>query len=215
MSLKNGDGMTMKLIAGIDEAGRGPLAGPVMAAAVILNPKKRIKGLDDSKKLTSKQREALYLQIIEKALTYGIAQADVAEIDQYNIHQATMLAMQRAFALLTVTPTLAFVDGKCTPKLPVIAEGIVRGDQRIHAISAASILAKVTRDQWMTLANLQYPGYGFAEHKGYGTAQHLKALQELGTTPIHRKSFAPVKQIIEACTPKKLINEELDLLADP
>lgn len=203
--------MTTKLIAGIDEAGRGPLAGPVVAAAVILNPKYRIKGLDDSKKLTAKQREALYIQIIEKALTYGIAKADVAEIDQHNIHQATMLAMQRAFALLTVMPTLAFVDGKCTPKLPVITEGIVHGDQRIRAISAASILAKVVRDQWMTMADLQYPGYGFAEHKGYGTEQHLKALQNLGITPLHRRSFAPIKQIVEARELQQIMNQELDL----
>lgn len=204
--------MEVKIIAGIDEAGRGPLAGPVVAAVVILNPRKRIRGLDDSKKLTPKQRDELYPQIVNKCLDYAIARAEVEEIDKYNIHQATMLAMQRAFSLLSITPMLVLVDGKCVPKLKIRADGIVHGDQKIAAISAASILAKVTRDQLMVEADKIYPGYGFAKHKGYGTLQHQEAIKKLGVSPIHRRSFEPIKTITKNTESKGIFNQELDLI---
>lgn len=182
------------LIAGVDEAGRGPLAGPVTAAAVILDDRQPIPGLADSKKLTARQRDQLFDEIRAKALCYCIAQADVEEIDRLNILQATMLAMQRAVAGLRLKPVKVLVDGNCLPRLPILAEAIVKGDDKVAAISAASILAKVTRDRLCDDMHARWPDYGFSQHKGYGTAAHLQALRVLGPTPWHRQSFAPVMQ---------------------
>lgn len=184
------------LIAGVDEAGRGPLAGPVVAAAVILDDLKPIKGLADSKKLTALRREKLYDEIRAKALCCSIAIASVEEIDNLNILQATMLAMKRAVEGLRLKPHKTLVDGNRLPKLDMLAEAIVKGDALVPAISAASILAKVWRDQWCTEFDLQYPQYGFAGHKGYGTARHLEALKLHGACPQHRKSFAPVAGVL-------------------
>ena len=180
------------LVAGVDEAGRGPLAGPVVAAAVILDDSQPIVGLADSKTLSERKRARLYHEIMGKALCCSVASASVEEIDALNILQATMLAMQRAVQGLRLKPVKVLVDGNRLPKLDVVAEAIVKGDSKVAAISAASILAKVTRDQWMDDMDERYPGYGFVKHKGYGTAVHLQALRELGATPIHRRSFAPV-----------------------
>jgi ribonuclease HII len=180
------------LIAGVDEAGRGPLAGPVVAAAVILDDLKPIKGLADSKQLTAKRRERLYDEIRAKALCCSIAQASVEEIDRLNILNATMLAMQRAVAGLRLKPAKVLVDGNRLPPLDVLAEAIVSGDALVPAISAASILAKVTRDRLLDELDQRHPAYGFAKHKGYGTAQHLQALMAHGPLPEHRRSFAPV-----------------------
>ena len=180
------------LIAGVDEAGRGPLAGPVVAAAVILDDLKPIKGLADSKQLTAKRREKLYDEIRAKALCCSIAQASVEEIDRLNILHATMLAMQRAVQGLRLKPAKVLVDGNRLPSLDVLAEAIVSGDALVPAISAASILAKVTRDRLLDELDQRHPAYGFAKHKGYGTAQHLQALAEHGPLPEHRRSFAPV-----------------------
>ena len=182
------------LIAGVDEAGRGPLAGPVVAAAVILDELAPIKGLADSKKLSAKRRDSLYDEIRAKALCCSIAEASVEEIDRLNILQATMLAMQRAVAGLRLKPTKVLVDGNRIPQLDMLAEAIVKGDSLIPAISAASILAKVYRDRWCAELHLQYPHYGFDAHKGYGTAQHMAALSEHGPCPQHRRSFAPVAE---------------------
>lgn len=184
------------LIAGVDEAGRGPLAGPVVAAAVILDDLQPIKGLADSKKLTALKRERLYDEIRAKALCCSIAEASVEEIDRLNILQATMLAMQRAVAGLRLKPTKVLVDGNRIPQLDMLAEAIVKGDSLIPAISAASILAKVHRDRWCAELHQRYPLYGFDGHKGYGTAQHLAALQAHGACPEHRKTFAPVTQVL-------------------
>ncbi|WP_133011915.1 ribonuclease HII [Marinomonas flavescens] len=186
------------LIAGADEAGRGPLAGSVVAAAVILDPKQPIKGLADSKKLSEKKREALFIEIKEKALAYAIASASVEEIEQLNILHASMLAMSRAVNQLSVPAEHALIDGNRVPKdLICPAEAVVKGDARHAAISAASILAKVTRDHEIVKMAAIYPGYGLEKHKGYPTVQHLAALKELGVTPIHRRSFGPVKKILE------------------
>lgn len=187
---------TPGLIAGVDEAGRGPLMGPVVAAAVILDDLKPIKGLADSKKLTALQRNKLYDEIRAKALCCSIAMATVEEIDTLNILQATMLAMKRAVEGLRLKPHKALVDGNRLPLLNLLAEAIVKGDALIPAISAASILAKVTRDRWCAEYDLQYPQYGFAGHKGYGTAAHLLALRQHGACPQHRKSFAPVAAVV-------------------
>ena len=184
------------LIAGVDEAGRGPLAGPVVAAAVILDDMNPIKGLNDSKKLSPLQREKLYDEIRAKALCCSVAQASVEEIDQLNILQATMLAMRRAVEGLRLKPHKVLVDGNRLPVLDVLAEAIVRGDATVAAISAASILAKVTRDRWCQELDQRYPQYGFAGHKGYGTAEHLAALRTHGACPEHRKTFAPVAQVL-------------------
>ena len=184
------------LTAGVDEAGRGPLMGPVVAAAVILDDLKPIKGLADSKKLTALQRDKLYDEIRAKALCCSIAMATVEEIDELNILQATMLAMKRAVEGLRLKPHKALVDGNRLPALSMLAEAIVKGDALVPAISAASILAKVTRDRWCFDYDLQYPQYGFAGHKGYGTAAHLLALREHGACPQHRKSFAPVAAVL-------------------
>jgi ribonuclease HII len=184
------------LIAGVDEAGRGPLAGPVVAAAVILDDQNPIAGLNDSKKLTALRREKLYDEIRAKALCCSVAQATVEEIDQLNILQATMLAMRRAVEGLRLKPAKVLVDGNRLPVLDVLAEAIVQGDATIPAISAASILAKVTRDRWCAELDQRFPEYGFAGHKGYGTAEHLAALRTHGACPEHRKTFAPVAQVL-------------------
>ena len=185
------------LVAGVDEAGRGPLMGPVVAAAVILDDLHPIKGLADSKKLTALRREKLYDEIRAKALCFSIAQASAAEIDEINILQATMLAMRRAVGGLRLKPAKVLVDGNRIPTLVIVAEAIVGGDALVPAISAASILAKVWRDRWCQEMDLAYPQYGFASHKGYGTAEHLVALQQHGACPEHRRTFAPVARVLQ------------------
>ena len=185
------------LVAGVDEAGRGPLMGPVVAAAVILDDLHPIKGLADSKKLTALRREKLYDEIRAKALCFSIAQASAAENDEINILQATMLAMRRAVEGLRLKPTKVLVDGNRIPTLVIVAEAIVGGDALVPAISAASILAKVWRDRWCQEMDLAYPQYGFASHKGYGTAEHLVALQQHGACPEHRRTFAPVARVLQ------------------
>lgn len=185
------------LLAGVDEVGRGPLAGDVVAAAVILDPDNPISGLDDSKKLTEKKREALFPEIKEKSLSWSVARASVQEIDQLNILQASLLAMKRAVEGLELQPEHVLVDGNKLPRWTYSAEAVVKGDSRVPAIAAASILAKVVRDREMVVFDGQYPGYGFAGHKGYPTQVHMKALDVLGVTPIHRRSFGPVKRKIE------------------
>ncbi len=184
------------LVAGVDEAGRGPLAGPVVAAAVILDDLNPIRGLNDSKKLSAKRREALFDEIRARALCFAIAEASVQEIDQLNILQATMLAMKRAVESLRLPPKLALVDGNRLPTLSMCSEAIVKGDALIPAISAASILAKVHRDRLCEALHQQYPLYGFDQHKGYGTAQHLAALQAHGPAACHRMTFAPVARSV-------------------
>ena len=184
------------LMAGVDEAGRGPLAGPVMAAAVMLDENNPIKGLADSKKLSAARREALFDEIRAKALCCSVAEASVEEIDSLNILQATLLAMQRAVAGLRLPPKLVLVDGNRLPVLSMQAQTIVKGDALVPAISAASILAKVTRDRWCAEVDAQYPLYGFATHKGYGTAAHLAALRAHGACVQHRKTFKPVADVL-------------------
>ncbi len=184
------------LIAGVDEAGRGPLAGPVVAAAVILDDCHPIKGLADSKVLTASRRENLFDEIRAKALCCSIAQASVEEIEYLNILQATLLAMQRAVHGLRLKPVKVLVDGNRLPTLDVLAEAIVKGDALIPAISAASILAKVQRDRWCVEYDAQFPQYGFARHKGYGTVEHLNALRLHGVCPQHRKTFRPVAEAL-------------------
>ncbi|WP_041523122.1 ribonuclease HII [Gilvimarinus agarilyticus] len=186
--------------AGVDEVGRGPLAGDVVAAAVILDPTSPIEGLNDSKKLTEKHRLFLFDRIKEQALSYCIARASVAEIDSINILQASLLAMRRAVDGLSVSPEHVWVDGNKIPQWRYSAEAVVKGDSRVAAISAASILAKVTRDAEMVAFDKIYPGYGFAGHKGYPTKVHMAALAKLGVSDIHRRSFAPVKQQLEQLT---------------
>jgi ribonuclease HII len=184
------------LVAGVDEAGRGPLAGPVFAAAVILDDLLPIKGLADSKKLTPKKREHLYDIIKAQALCFCVATASVEEIDQLNILQATLLAMQRAVKGLRLKPSKVLVDGNRLPALDIRAEAIVKGDSTVASISAASILAKVERDRWCVEVDAQFPNYGFLTHKGYGTQMHLRALQEHGPCVLHRRSFAPVAKLL-------------------
>ena len=184
------------LIAGVDEAGRGPLAGPVVAAAVILDDRHANKGLADSKKLSARRREALFDEIRAKALCCSIAQASVEEIDELNILQATLLAMRRAVMGLRLPPKLVLVDGNRLPVLDIRAEAIVKGDDKVPAISAASILAKVTRDRWCLEYHQQFPQYGFDQHKGYGTADHLAALRLHGPCPQHRRTFRPVTDLL-------------------
>jgi len=184
------------LVAGVDEAGRGPLAGPVVAAAVILDERHPIKGLADSKKLTARRRERLFDEIRAKALCCSIAEASVEEIDRFNILQATLLAMRRAVSGLRLKPNKVLVDGNRLPTLEVLAEAIVGGDALVPAISAASILAKVHRDRWCLTLDQQYPLYGFAQHKGYGTAAHLAALRAHGPCAQHRTSFRPVAELL-------------------
>ncbi|MBK8840250.1 MAG: ribonuclease HII [Hyphomonadaceae bacterium] len=184
----------VEIICGIDEAGRGPLAGPVVAAAVILDRKRRINGLNDSKQLTEERRDVLAARIKERAITWGIGWASSEEIDAVNIRQANFLAMQRAFAQLSVKPTHVLVDGNDPPPIACRVTCIIGGDALESCISAASILAKTARDAHMVELCAQYPGYGFSRHKGYGVAAHLAALKLLGPTPIHRRSFRPVRE---------------------
>lgn len=185
------------LTAGVDEVGRGPLAGDVVTAAVILDPEKPIVGLNDSKKLTEKKRLALFDEIRDKALSYSIARASIEEIDRLNILQASLLAMKRAVEALPIQPKYVLVDGNRLPKWQYPAQAVVKGDSLHTCIGAASILAKVTRDAEMDTLAEQYPEYGFASHKGYPTKLHLDALREHGVTPFHRRSYAPVRKIVE------------------
>lgn len=185
-----------RLIAGTDEVGRGPLAGEVVAAAVILDSATSIPGLNDSKKLSDKQRQQLAILIKERALALTIGRSSVMEIDSLNILQASLLAMRRAVEALPLRPQLVYVDGKHLPDWGFKSKAIVRGDAKIPAIAAASVLAKVTRDREMEVLDSLYPGYGLAKHKGYPTKQHLEALAKLGPSPIHRKSFAPVSALL-------------------
>ena len=184
------------LVCGVDEAGRGPLAGPVVAAAVILDPTNPVEGLNDSKKLSAKRRELLAIEIRAKALAWSVAEATVEEIDAINILQASMLAMRRAVEGLVVKPVRALIDGNRCPALACKAEAIVGGDGKMESIAAASILAKTIRDAGMRELHLAYPHYGFDRHMGYPTAFHLQALREYGASPAHRRSFAPVAQLV-------------------
>ncbi|MDR1529497.1 MAG: ribonuclease HII [Burkholderiales bacterium] len=181
------------VVAGVDEAGRGPLAGNVVAAAVILHPDRPISGLRDSKTLSAIKRERLADEIRGRALSYAVGESGVEEIDTLNILRATMLAMQRAVKSLNMPPDEVWVDGHCAPSLPHTVRAIVKGDRDVAAISAASILAKTVRDAQMQVLDTEYPDYGFAKHKGYGTAAHLAAIKKFGPCPYHRKSFAPIK----------------------
>lgn len=185
------------LIAGVDEVGRGPLAGAVLAAAVILDPARPIKGVADSKSLTPSRREVLYDLILAQCIAYGVGRAEVAEIDEINIFQASLLAMKRAVENLPVAPHEVLVDGTHCPAVAYPARAIIQGDQTVTAISAASIIAKVTRDREMKQLDLLYPQYGFAQHKGYSTAAHLQALKKYGACEIHRRSFAPVAEVLK------------------
>jgi ribonuclease HII len=187
-------------LCGVDEAGRGPLAGPVTAAAVMLDPEQPIAGLRDSKKLSAAARERLADEIRLRAAAWCVAEASVAEIDQLNILQATMLAMQRAVAGLARAPDDVWVDGNRCPDWAWRSQAVVKGDDKVAAIAAASILAKTTRDQFMRKLHDDYPAYGFAQHMGYGTAAHLAALQAHGACPQHRRSFAPVKLVLDQAT---------------
>lgn len=186
-----------EIICGVDEAGRGPLAGPVFAAAVILDPSRPIEGLRDSKKLNEAKRDLLAPLIKAHALAWAIAEASEEEIDKLNILQASMLAMRRAVEALKTVPTLALIDGNRCPVMPIQSIAIVGGDDKVEAISAASILAKTARDAALVELHAQYPQYCFDQHKGYGTALHLARLREHGASPVHRRSFAPVRQVIE------------------
>lgn len=185
-----------QLIAGVDEVGRGPLAGAVVAAAVILDPAQPILGLADSKKLSAKKREALAAEIRLKALAWSLGRAEVEEIDQLNILQATFLAMQRALESLPIQPEHVLIDGHLCPKINYSMEAIIGGDAIVPAISAASILAKVSRDAELVLLDQLYPAYGFAQHKGYPTPSHLNAIRQHGVLPIHRRSFKPIKTLL-------------------
>jgi len=191
-------------VCGVDEAGRGPLVGAVVAGAVVLDPNNPIEGLRDSKKLTPARREFLYEQIMEKAKAWGVGQASPAEIDEINILQATMLAMKRAIEDLTVRlgawPNKALIDGNRCPELPISAEAIIKGDAKEPAISAASIIAKVTRDRQMQVLDRLHPQYGFAQHMGYPTEAHFAALKEFGACDEHRRSFSPVRKVLEGLT---------------
>jgi ribonuclease HII len=186
-----------EIICGVDEAGRGPLAGPVFAAAVILDPTRPIAGLRDSKKLNEAKRDMLAPIIKAQALAWAIAEASEEEIDQHNILQASMLAMRRAVEALSTVPTLALIDGNRCPVMKIQSIAIVGGDDKVEAISAASILAKTARDAALVALHAQYPQYCFDQHKGYGTALHLSRLREHGASPVHRRSFAPVREVLE------------------
>lgn len=186
------------LVAGVDEAGRGPLAGPVIAAAVILDPAHPIAGLADSKKLTEKRRDHLFQEIRQHALAWAVARATVGEIDEINILQASLLAMQRAVSKLSIPPQKVIVDGNHCPLFPCEAEAIIKGDQTEPAISAASIVAKVLRDRLMQMLDKRYPQYGFSGHKGYPTAAHIEALRQHGVSRVHRLTFGPVRDIKKA-----------------
>jgi ribonuclease HII len=186
-----------ELICGVDEAGRGPLAGPVFAAAVILDPAKPIEGLRDSKKLTEARRDLLAVQIKSRALAWSIAQCSEDEIDTLNILQASMLAMRRAIEGLAMSPTLALIDGNRCPVIPMRSEAIIKGDDKVPSISAASILAKTARDAALVKLHMRYPAYGFDQHKGYPTELHLERLRMHGVSPVHRKSYAPVRMLLQ------------------
>ncbi len=186
-----------RVIAGVDEVGRGPLAGDVVAAAVILDPAKPIAGLNDSKKLSEKQRLDCFAQIQDKALGISIARASVAEIDKSNILRASLLAMERAVRCLSVQPDFVYVDGNQLPEWSYSSQAVVKGDARVNEISAASIVAKVTRDEEMVALEQDFPGYGFAKHKGYPTSAHLEALENLGPCVLHRRTFAPVANLLK------------------
>jgi ribonuclease HII len=186
-----------EIVAGVDEAGRGPLAGPVVAAAVVLDANRPIEGLTDSKLLKPQRREALAAEIRGCAVGWAVASADVAEIDRLNILQATLLAMRRAVLALSCRPDRVLIDGNCLPELEIRAEAVIGGDLSIAAISAASILAKVERDRMMVQMHERYPEYGFARHKGYHTPAHLEALRRFGPCPEHRRSFAPVREAFD------------------
>lgn len=190
------------LVAGVDEAGRGPLAGPVVAAAVILNRSRPIRGLADSKVLCAARREELFEQIRERALCFGVGEASVDEIDRLNILQATLLAMQRAVQALHIVPARVLVDGNRLPILALPAEAIVDGDAKVKAISAASIVAKVHRDRLCAQLHELHPAYGFAQHKGYATPEHLAALRLHGACAVHRRSFAPVREVCGGAVPE-------------
>ena len=196
--------MNLIWICGVDEAGRGPLVGAVVAGAVVLDPSNPISGLKDSKKLTPTRRDFLYEQIIEKAKAWGVGQASPAEIDDINILQATMLAMRRAVedlaSRLGAWPDKALIDGNRCPELPILSEAIIKGDAKEPAISAASIIAKVTRDRQMKILDALHPQYGFAQHMGYPTEAHFAALKEFGACDEHRKSFSPVRKVLEGIT---------------
>ncbi|MEH0698838.1 ribonuclease HII [Vibrio owensii] len=185
-----------RLVAGVDEVGRGPLVGDVVTAAVILDPNNPIEGLNDSKKLSEKKRLALLPEIKEKALAWAVGRCSPEEIDELNILQATMVAMQRAIAGLKVQPDLALIDGNRCPQLPMDSQAVVKGDLRVAEISAASIIAKVVRDQEMEELDKQYPQFGFAKHKGYPTKAHFEAIEQHGVISEHRKSFKPVKKAL-------------------
>jgi ribonuclease HII len=192
------------LVAGVDEAGRGPLAGPVVVAAVILDPARTIRGLDDSKYLSEERRNVLEPRIRERALAFSVIEIDVNEIDRVNIFQATMLGMSRALAALALAPELALIDGNRLPKqLRCPARAVIGGDASEPAISAASILAKVARDRLMTALDDVHPGYGFARHKGYPTPEHLECLTRLGPCAQHRRSFAPVRALLDVALPEQ------------
>lgn len=184
------------IVAGVDEAGRGPLAGPVFAAAVILNPRRPIEGLADSKILSERKRDSLYIIIKEVSLSWSIAEASVEEIDELNILKATLLAMQRAVKGLHIKPDEVLVDGNRLPDLPMPVQAIIKGDSKVQAISAASILAKVERDKLMVNYHQQYPEFSFHGHKGYGTKQHLAEIEQFGFLDVHRKTFNPVKSML-------------------
>ena len=204
-----------RLLAGVDEVGRGPLVGAVVTAAVILNPERPIPGLADSKKLTDKRREVLYEQIIEHAASWSLGRCEAGEIDRLNIFQATMVAMERAVAGLHVAPEYVLVDGNRCPGWRWASEPVVKGDSRVEAISAASIIAKVTRDREMAVLHEEFPEYGFASHKGYPTPVHLEALGRLGATAHHRRSFRPVQDAIDAVgLYSRAENQELQYPAD-
>jgi ribonuclease HII len=193
-----------EVICGVDEAGRGPLAGPVFAAAVILDPARPIDGLRDSKKLTEARRDELAIEIRAHALAWSIAKCSEREIDKLNILQATMLAMRRAVKGLKIAPTLALVDGNRCPVIPIRSEAIIQGDDKVPAISAASILAKTARDAALVKLHKRYPHYGFDQHKGYGTEMHLERLRTHGVSPVHRKSYAPVRELL-------VLSEQVDI----
>ncbi len=195
--MENYDSINDEIMAGVDEVGRGPLAGPVIAAAVILDPENPVQGLMDSKKISEKKRNILAKEIREKALAWAIGRAEHDEIDSINILQASLLAMKRAVESLSIKPELVLVDGLHCPDISQNVKAIIKGDSKVPAISAASIIAKVARDSEMVALDSQYPGYGFSRHKGYPTKMHVDALKELGVSSIHRKSFAPVKQLLE------------------
>jgi ribonuclease HII len=194
MDLFDDQPMPILILAGVDEVGRGPLAGPVIAAAVILDPARPIGGLRDSKKLTAPRRAELAEIIESQALAVGIGRAEVEEIDALNILRATLLAMERAVAGLALQPDVVYVDGNIIPSLAMPAVAVIGGDDRVASISAASIVAKVIRDREMDRAAAHYPNYGFEKHKGYATAAHLEALERFGPSPLHRRSFAPIRE---------------------